>query len=70
VIIGIRELANIYAKNLMADLPPTVQRLEPHIVWGSLPLAFGISVMVGVVFGIYPAIRAAKMDPIEALRHE
>jgi putative ABC transport system permease protein len=38
-------------------------------LWSPL-LAFSISVLVGMVFGLYPARRAAQMDPVEALRHE
>jgi putative ABC transport system permease protein len=59
-----------YRPDLMESLPAVVRNVTPVIVPESIPLAFLISVCIGVVFGLYPAIRAAYMDPIEALRHE
>ncbi len=37
---------------------------------GSVFLAFGVSAGIGIIFGYYPALRASKLNPIEALRYE
>ena len=51
-------------------LPPIVYTLEPRIALWSVLLSLFISLGVGLLFGLYPARRAAMMNPIEALRHE
>jgi putative ABC transport system permease protein len=66
-------LGGVLGISLGSLIPFLVTRFGqmPTVITGtSLILAFGISGAVGVIFGIYPAYRAAHMDPIESLRHE
>ena len=44
--------------------------LEAAVPLWSIALACGVSITIGLVFGLLPANRAARMDPVEALRHE
>jgi putative ABC transport system permease protein len=53
-----------------ATLVNQVSPLPAVVAWWSILLAFGVSVAVGVFFGVAPARRAGRMDPVTALRTE
>jgi len=40
------------------------------VTTASIVLAFGVSVAIGIVFGLYPAVRASRLDPVKALHYE
>ena len=70
VLVGLRDLLREVSPGATAGLPDIVSNATPVVMPWSIALAFGISVLIGILFGIYPARRAAYLDPIEALRHE
>jgi len=44
--------------------------VEPVVLPESIVISFSVAVAVGIIFGLYPAVRAAQQDPIVALRHD
>ncbi|MBN1845930.1 MAG: ABC transporter permease [Sedimentisphaerales bacterium] len=49
---------------------PNANLDQAYIPLWAIGVAFGFSALVGVFFGMFPAVKAARLDPIEALRHE
>ncbi len=63
----------VIGTGLGAAIAMTIAAFTPipaSIEWWSVVLGIGITVFVGLFFGLYPAIRAARLEPIEALRRE
>ncbi len=55
---------------ILTSVVATVMSLSATLAWESVGLAVVFSASIGIFFGIYPANKAAKLDPIEALRYE
>jgi macrolide transport system ATP-binding/permease protein len=63
------DLMESFTPSIYESLPPSMKGMTPEVVYWSLPVVFAVAVFTGVIFGIYPARKAAQMKPVDALRH-
>lgn len=70
VVALVQYLGSTMYPTVYSTLPDSIRNLEPRVALWSIVVSMMIAVLVGIFFGLYPARRAAMMDPIEALRHE
>jgi putative ABC transport system permease protein len=58
------------SKTLTAGIAGVLAGWSTIVTVSSIALAFFVSVSVGIIFGVYPAVRAASLDPVYALHYE
>jgi putative ABC transport system permease protein len=70
LVTGLGGVLGVLLGALISWIVHTVSPLPTYVSVGSVILGVGVSGVIGLVFGLYPAFRAARLDPVDSLRYE